>query len=280
MKPPGTGYPPKMGTPVGRITAAAVAAPSSARGVLADFLDDIDSLFVPAVPLPSPADRARALVDRIDWSQPTIVIWVPGTNDHEVPDHVRQRLRDAGGPEAYAIDYQSTWHLRSSVPDGEAALRELLELVAKRKRRGQRVVLIGESQGAWVISSVLRDPKLAKVVDRASLVAHPALAPAHVHDSTSFDDRLDPKRSREFNRDGDVVTRELGRSAPRVLEIVDSFASLEVGKALKGALTVAVTDFGVLQALVASQLFRVKGEANPHGSDDLMRDAVDWILDR
>ena len=281
IKPRRPGYAPPV-TRVDRIAAtiSAPAAPPAERGALSDFLADIDSLFVPPVPLPSPADRARALVEAIDWSQPTIVIWVPGTNDHDVPEHVRARLQAAGGPDAYTLDYISTWQLRTSVPDGEAALRELLRLVAERKRAGQRVVLLGESQGAWVISSVLRDPELAAVVDRAGLVAHPALAPAHVHESTSAPGRLDPSRTREFNRDGDVVTRELGRSAPRVLDIVDSFASLEVGRALRGALAVLVTDPGVLQALVASQVFRVEGKENPHSSGDFMADAVAWVLGR
>lgn len=273
------GYPPAVSR-ISTLLATAAPAQAPTKGALTDFLEDIDSLFVPPIPLPPPADRARALADRIDWTQPTIVIWVPGTNGHDVPEKVQARLRAAKGPAAYAIDYTSTWQLRTSVPDGEAALRELLQLVARRKRAGQRVVLLGESQGAWVISSVLRDPALAAVVDRAALVAHPALAPAHVHDSTSVEDRLDPSRTREFNRPGDVVTRELGASAPRVLDVVHDFASLEVGRALRGALTIAFTDFGVLQALVASQLFRVEGKQNPHASADLLADAVAWVLGR
>lgn len=177
------------------------------------------------------------------------------------------------------MPYQATWRLRESVPDGEATLRALLELVHARKRPGQKFLLLGESQGAWVISSVLRDPRLAKLVDRASLVAHPAMAPAHVHPSTSATERLD-SRVREFNSTTDVVTREVGPSADAAIEIVDSFARLEVGRALRRTLGVLVTNPGLLQALVASQLFRIRGEQNPHEAGDHMQFAVDWILGR
>ncbi len=256
-----------------------ISGPTAPPSALQDFANDIDQLFVPPRPLPSPADRARALVDSIDWSQQVVVIWIPGTSGHEVPEYVASRLRAAGGSAAVALIYQATWRLKDSVPDGEATLRAVLELIAGRKRPGQRVVLLGESQGAWVISSILRDPRLAKVVDRASLVAHPALAPAHAHASTSTPTRLGAS-VREFNGSTDVVTREVGRSADTVLDIVDSFARLDVGRALRGAASVLFTNPGLLQALVASQLFRVKGETNPHGSDDFMADAIAWILRR
>ena len=254
-------------------------APAAPPSALQDFARDIDQLFLPPPPLSSPEDRARALVESIDWTRPVVVIWVPGTSGYDIPAHVAARLRAAGGPTAYGMSYQATWRLKDSVRDGEATLRAVLELVATRKRPGQRVVLLGESQGAWVISSILRDPRLAKLVDRASLVAHPALAPAHVHESTSVTERLD-SRVREFNSSTDVVTREVGKSADVVLDVVDSFARLDIGRALRGAGRILLTNPGLLQALVASQLFRVKGETNPHASGDFMADAIAWILGR
>jgi hypothetical protein len=255
---------------------AAAAAPNA----LQDFARDLDQLFVPPRPLPTPAERARAVLDSIDWSQPLVVIWVPGTSGQDVPEHVARMLRAAGGPRATMLPYQATWRLRDSVPDGEATLRALLELVAARKRPGQRVVLLGESQGAWVISSVLRDPRLAKLIDRASLVAHPAMSPAHVHESTSTPERLRSGTIREFNGTTDVVTREVGRSAEAAIDIVDSFARLDVGRALRRMLGVVVTNPGLVQALVASQVFRFKGETNPHDSTNHMADAIAWILGR
>ncbi len=264
------GYPAHMPV-VARIVGAA--APSA----LQDFASDLDQMFVPPQPLPAPEVRARRVADAIDWSQPVIVIWISGTSGHDVPEHVAERLRAAGGPAAALVPYQATWRLRDSVPDGEATLRALMELVIARTRPGQRVVLLGESQGAWIISSVLREPRFAKAIYRASLVAHPAMAPAHVHESTSADERLGPS-VREFNGATDVVTREVGRSADAVLDVVDSFARLEVGRALRRTLGILVTNPGLVQALVASQLFRVKGETNPHDSSDYMTDAIAWIL--
>ena len=258
--------------------AVARIAAASAPSALSEFARDIDSLFVPPPPLPSPETRAQALAASIDWSQQTIVVWVPGTSDHEVPTHVADRIRKAGGPAAYAMLYQATWRLRDSVPDGEATLRAFMELVAKRRRPGQRIVLIGESQGAWVISSIMRDPALAKHVFRASLVAHPSMAPAHVHESTSTDERLTAAKVREFNGETDVVTREVGESAETAIDVVDSFARLDVGRALGRAAKILVTNPGLIQALVASQLFRLRGQSNPHSSSDLMTDAVTWVL--
>ncbi len=258
---------------------ARIAAAAPAPSALQDFARDIDALFVPPRPLPTPEERARAVADTIDWSAPVVVLWVPGTSGFDVPTRVRELLRRAGGPAAVLMPYQATWRLRESVPDGEATLRALLELVLTRKRPGQMFLLLGESQGAWIISSVLRDPRLAKVVDRASLVAHPAMAPAHVHPSTSAKDRLD-SRVREFNSTTDVVTKEVGPSAEAAIDIVDSFARLEVGRALRRTMGVLFTNPGLLQALVASQLFRMRGEANPHEAGDHMAHAVEWILGR
>lgn len=255
------------------------AAPAPAPSPLKDFARDLDNMFAPPVPLPSPEQRARMLVDSIDWSQPLIVLWIPGTSGHDVPRHVAELLRRARGPAAHAMPYQATWQLRDSVPDGEATLRATLELVALRKRPGQKVVLLGESQGAWIISSVLREPRFAKLINRASLVAHPGMSPAHVHESTSTKIRLTGP-IREFNSTTDVVTKEVGSSAETALDVVDSFARLDIGRALRGAVRIMLTNPALLQALVASQLFRVKGEKNPHESQDLMTDAIAWILGR
>lgn len=258
-------------TPVARIANAAPAG-------LGGLLRDVDRLFVPPRPLPSAHARARAVVDALDWSQSLVAIWVPGTNEHAIAEDVAAAFDRAGLRNVAHVPYQATWRLAESVPDGEATLRAVLELVRARLRHGQKLVLLGQSQGAWVISSILRDPTYAAMVHRAALVAHPALAPAHAHETALPTDRLPARRVREFNEPTDVVTRDLGRSAPAALRIVDSFARMEVGRALAGALGVAVRDPGVLQALLASQLFRLRGEVNPHESGGLLDEAVGWAL--
>jgi hypothetical protein len=257
------------------VSAIGSAAPGG--GALGGLLRDMDRLFLPPRPLPTPADRARAVVDSIDWSQPLVVLWMPGTSEHGIAEDVAGSLRKRHLRNVGCIDYQATWRLAESVPDGEATLRAVLELVRTRRRPGQRVVLLGQSQGAWVISSVLRDPRFAAVVDKVGLVAHPALAPAHAHDLSVPTTRLDPK-VREFNSATDVVTRDLGRSGPAALTIVNAFAHLDIGTALKGAVGIAFRDPAVLQALIASQLFRVKGGTNPHESGSLLDQAIDWVL--
>lgn len=244
---------------------------------LGGLLRDVDRLFVPPRPLPSPDARARAVIDALDWSQPLVAIWLPGTNEHEIAADVTGAFDRVGLGNVAHVPYQATWRLSESVPDGEATLRAVLDLARTRLRRGQRLVLLGQSQGAWVISSILREPAYARLVERAALVAHPAVAPAHAHETALATDRL-PRTVREFNEPSDVVTRDLGRSAEAALRVVDSFARLEVGRALAGAIGVALRDPGVLQALVASQLFRLRGETNPHETGGLLDDAVRWVL--
>jgi hypothetical protein len=261
------------------MTVAALASKLPPRpSALSGLATDLDRLFRPPPPLPSIAERAQALVDSLDWSQPLVVIWVPGTSDHAFSPEFEALLKRHGITNAGCMSYQASWRFRDSVPDGEATLRAALELVRSRRHPGQRVVLMGESQGAWIISSVLRDPSLAALVDRAGLVAHPALAPAHAHDLSVPTTPLDRSRVHEFNDDHDVVTRDLGTSAPLALDIVDSFARLEVGHALLGALKVAVTNPSLLAALVSSQLFRVNGSTNPHHAGTLLEQAFDWVL--
>jgi hypothetical protein len=105
------------------------------------------------------------------------------------------------------------------------------------------------------------------------------MAPAHAHEATSDEIvRLDA-RVREFNAPDDVVTKDVGDSADAVLDVVDSFARLDIGRALAKALGIAVTNPALVQALVASQLFRLRGDDNPHETEDLVDDAVEWVLD-
>lgn len=246
-------------------------------GALGGLRRDLDRLFLPPRVLPPVDERARTVVDQIDWSQDTIVIWMPGTSEHGIAPDVAKCFARRNLRGVVAVPYQATWRLADSVPDGEATLRAVLDLVRSRRRPGQRVILLGQSQGAWVISSVLLDQKYARLVDRVGLVAHPALAPAHGHDTSAPSAKLN-KRVREFNDPGDVVTRDLGEAGPKAIAVVDSFARLEIARALAGALGIAIRDPAVLQTLIASQLFRVKGGVNPHESGSLLDQALDWVL--
>lgn len=255
----------------------AITSVAPSESALGGLLRDLDRLWLPPRALPTPAERASAVVDSIDFSLDTVVLWMPGTSEHGIAEDVAETFRRRSVRGAVAVPYQATWRMKESVPDGEATLRAVLDLVRARLRPGQKLVLLGQSQGAWVISSVLRDPAYAALVHRTGLVAHPALAPAHGHDTTAGSEKLGPT-VREFNDPDDLVTRDLGQSAPAALDIVDAFARLEMGKAVGGALRMAFRDPALLQALVASQLFRVKGTANPHESGSLLDQAIEWTL--
>jgi hypothetical protein len=246
---------------------------------VAGLARDVGRLFVRPRSLPPAAHRAQVVADTIDWSAPTVLLWVPGTNVVGVPPQLDQCLREAHpGIVAHVVDYMATWQLRDSLPDGELVLRELLQIVARRRRRDQHVVLLGQSQGAWVISSVLQDAKLAAVVDRVALVAHPAIAPAHAHDCMPSLARLDD-HVREFNAPGDVVSYEVDCLPDHVLDLVDAIARKDARRAVGEAARIVASDRMIVRAFLASQLFRVRGTDNPHESEHLMRDAVAWLLE-
>lgn len=143
---------------------------------------------------------AQKTLDAIDFSKRDIVIWAPGTSNHGPHPSFEAAVREAfrgAGSNLVALECESSWHLRRSLPTGIATMRLVLEGI--RARGGDhRVLLGGESQGAWIIGEVLADPVVSKVVDRAVLLGHPWLA-KHQYD------RGQDARVRVINHGGDQV---------------------------------------------------------------------------
>lgn len=173
---------------------------------------------------------AQKVLDAIDFSKRDIVIWVPGTSNHGPHKDFEAAVKDSyrgEGSNLVALEYEATWHLRRSAPTGIATLRLVLEGI--RARGGDhRVLLAGESQGAWIIGETIADPAVSKVVDRAVLMGHPWLAR---HQYTNGED----PRVRVINHAGDQVTLPIHGDPSVSLDAMIAIRTLQIAK-LGGAL--------------------------------------------
>ncbi len=213
---------------------------------------------------------AQKTLDAIDWSKRDIVIWAPGTSNHGPHPAFEAAVTEAyrgEGSNLVALEYEATWHLRRSLPTGIATMRLVLEGI-KARGGDHRVLLGGESQGAWIIGEVLADPAVSHVVDRAVLLGHPWLAR---HQYNAGQDA----RVRVINHAGDQVALPVRGSATDGLDAMLAIRTLDLSKA--GALVRAITanpDHGVkmLANLVFAIPFVKSLLKNPHVYDGEMED--------
>ena len=218
---------------------------------------------------------AQAVLDAIDFSKRDIVIWAPGTSNRGPHPAFEAAVREAyrgEGSNLVALEYEATWHLRRSLPTGIATMRLVLEGI--RARGGDhRVLLAGESQGAWIIGEVLADPAVSAIVDRAVLLGHPWLA-AHQYD------RGQDARVRVINHAGDQVALPVKGDPTDGLDAMIAVRTLDLSKA--GSLVKAIAanpDHGVklLTNLVYALPFAKALLQNPHVYDGEMTRAVEFL---
>ncbi len=153
--------------------------------------------------VPGEIDHARARADAdkalaaIDFTKPEIVLWVPATNSHSIPDDWQAGVEQAFGSRASSsiIDYPANANFNDSVSTGMETVKLVLAGIAERGGH-HRVTLGGHSQGAWVIGDALQEPKVGASVDKATLYGHPAPARVDWEDSDpnvqQVDDPDDP----------------------------------------------------------------------------------------
>ncbi|MCW2923409.1 MAG: hypothetical protein JWM98_813 [Thermoleophilia bacterium] len=169
--------------------------------------------------------EAEKVLDAIDFSKRDIVVWVPGTSNHGVQPAFAAAVRDSyrgQGSNVVAVEYEASWHLRRSLPTGIATLRLVLQGIAARGG-DHRVLLAGESQGAWIIGEAMADPTDGKVVDRAILVGHPWLAK---HQYTAGED----PRVRVVNHAGDQVALPVNGDPTVALDAMIAIRTLGLSK--------------------------------------------------
>jgi hypothetical protein len=240
---------------------------ASSQAGLGGLLAALRAIVADPPAMPSVQSRIDAILRRIPAGEQRVVIWVRGTNEREIKPAIRAAFeRELPDEPVLEVDYQASWRFGDSVPDGEAVLRGVLEALGRRRPR-PKVLLAGESQGAWVISTVLADPRMSPLVTRAVLWGAPAAAPL------DFADGHD-RRIREYNNDGDIVTMDFGRDTNTgLVGGIDRFARREYAGGLVQMLGHAITHPAVIGALLAAQLWRVpvigKRFPSPHGYDFL-----------
>jgi hypothetical protein len=247
----------------------------SGGGLLAGLRAGFREFFRAAEPLPSVAERVQAVLATIDPRDPTIVVWVPGTSEWWVKPAFLEALHAAEpGHRITFIPYQGTWEFSRSRPDGEAVLRGVLRGIAARFPRA-RVLLAGESQGAWIISNVLADPSLRRVVTRGALVGHPGVAPTHTHDGS------DPKLA-EFNNPQDLITIDPGDAArEQVARGVELVSRKRFAEGVPPLLGYLFSRPQMLWGLIRSQLHYVPALSekipDAHDYTEAFRDAAAWL---
>lgn len=218
---------------------------------------------------------AQLVLDAIDFSKRDIVIWVPGTSNRGVHPAFEAAARDGWrgeGSNLVAMQYEATWHLRRSVPTGMATLRLVLEGIAARGGN-HRVLLGGESQGAWIIGEVIADPTVGHLVDRAVLLGHPTLA-AH-----QYADGHDP-RVRVINNPGDQVALPIKGDHTVALDAMVAIRTLQLtrmGDVVKALAANPRHGVELLKNLVFAVPVLKSLLKNPHVYDGEMTRAVEFL---
>ncbi len=220
------------------------------------------------------AGAALRQVDAAPADAP-IVLYVPGTSTHEVPQALRDQVALQLGPRAQVVrlGYPATWELRESVATGVAALQTVLDELARRGD-DRRVMLVGESQGAWVIGEVMRQPGRAAHVDRAVLLGHPALARTHYVDGDL--PWAAASKVVEIANDADTVPREIDADPNAVLDAISRLGQGDLG-GLLSAVRVVASDpgYGLDAGINALRGSILDGRVDdPHDYSGRMREAV------
>jgi hypothetical protein len=210
----------------------------------------------------------------IDFSKRDIIIWVPGTRSFSVNEAFADALAEkhrTGDYSLTAMRYMASWDLRPSVATGLESLRLLLQGLTAHTGN-HRIILAGESQGAWLIGEAMSDPKLRKVVHRAALLGHPASARHH------YESGYDPGIV-EINDTWDHITIPVpGR--PDIA--VDTMAAIRKGdmsnpgRIIRTLLTAPL--HGLLMIGSTARSFLGEWEYDPHNYDWRMGEAADFVL--
>lgn len=248
--------------------------PKEQRGLKTPMIEGPQHLLHDPPPLPSTAERIDMVCADLDWSAPAFTIWVPGTSEYWIKQRfLDELLAHAPGAHVTMIPYESTWRFSSSVPDGAAVLRGVLDHLQTRAP-GRPILLAGESQGAWIISTILTDPDRARHVTSVAIWGHPAAAPQEFGLNGQV---------REFNSEGDIVTMELGDRPAQVISAVEQLARRKFGTGLFRLASYAIQRPDMLVKLVKFWTFAMpvigRDHQSDHDYDDDIPGGVTHLLD-
>lgn len=212
----------------------------------------------------------------IDMSKDTIVIWVPGTSNHDIHPRFKYHADLYWGSNASLVltRYMASWHLSHSIPDGFQNLKAIVDYVIKRKRPGQRIVLAGESQGALIIGELMARPDYYRLIDKAVLLGHPGLSEVHYDND---------KKVLEINNPADPATFQWPAPAVDIISNVDKFMTKGDLGTIPFFLRTAIAAPLLVADLVSSQVIRLpilrEHIPHPHNYSSRMEEAVLWLMD-
>jgi len=157
--------------------------------------------------------EARTTLAGIDRTKDDIVIWVPGTMRYRTPGPFTDGLKAWMGDSMSLVNMPARpdYQIPQGVADTSVALKIVLDDLTRTKRPGQRILLSGESQGAWALSKVMNEPKYEAMVDRAVIWGNPGVSPYQF-------DGVGTEKLMEMSDDLDIVSRSEEGDAPMMLE--------------------------------------------------------------
>ncbi|MCW2950526.1 MAG: hypothetical protein JWN41_1539 [Thermoleophilia bacterium] len=226
------------------------------------------------------ADRARARAEadlvlaQLDLHKRDLVLWLPGTYLDGVPRAFGAAVSEQFGRDASVATFTAhhDYHVPQGVVDTAEALRIVLRALEAKRRPDQRIVLGGESQGAWSISVAMSDPALAKIVDRAMLTGNPGVS------QHQYDDGTD-RRVREIDNPGDAVAVEYRGNASLMIDALERGMSGEPAQAAR--LVPALVNNPISAAKAAVSGFRIAVMRDfahdPHNYDTRYAEGVAWL---
>lgn len=216
-------------------------------------------------------DAERTLAE-LDLTRQVIVLWLPGTNRSGIPVTFSAPAHAAWG--AYLslaeLRYPASLDVRRGVATGIATLEIVLAAIAASGRHIVHVA--GESQGSWVITEVLSNPRMRRIVDRAALLSNPWPASHH------YVDGHDP-RVLELDRRVDLVARRINGNVNDALEAAEGVLRFDL-RAIPKLLKVAWNNPGsaLLLASTGLRLLTPGGrDRDPHNYEDMMPGAVRFL---
>lgn len=229
--------------------------------------------------LPAPnAAQARAEADSVlaalDRTKQDLVLWLPGTYMPGAPKAFRDALTERLGSNVSLASFptHNDYYVQRGAVDSAAALDLVVGDLARTRRPGQRILLAGDSQGAWSIGEAMQHPQVAAAVDRAVLTGNPGVS-AH-----QYDDASDPKVRELFN-EGDTVAADYRGDASLMVNAAERFLQGEPAQVLRMVPAVVNNPAAAVRAVSSAVSIRFFDgyEHDPHNYDPRAGEAVGWL---
>lgn len=235
------------------------------------FTVELANFFTPPTPHPPVEARVAAILAQIPETQTTVALWMPGTSETSVHPAFQMEWVHRTGTPAILLPYEASWRLVGSLADGEAILRGVLDGLAAR-RTPPTLHLAGESQGAWAIANVLREPGRRAQVARVAVFGMPGLAPYRPADE-------DPNWL-TINHDKDPIVYPVEGDTTALREAIDTLARGKFLKCIPGFLATAVANPKLLRVFVWNKLTLLLSPnmPDPHNYAPAMSRGVDFLL--